>query len=343
MKIGNGTPFEAEAIPFLDVDGKAHLTVIVKGTFTIVPGGLAVVGEGQIPILSGDEPSDPEKGGSPKFEADTAPFKPRADIFLAGKAHAPGGKPVRWLDAGLRVGTLQKVVRVTGDRTWISGGGKLSAPVFTEPEPFTEMPLVYEKAFGGIDTESGGFCAENPVGCGFYSRKSPKNIDVAPLPNIEDASRPIGAWTDHPRPAGFGPIAKGWAPRVGYLGTFDEVWERERRPFPPHDFRYDFYNAAPPDLQVEGYLRGDEEILLLNLEKSGKVRFRLPGIAPSVTVEKTERWSGPSWNEPAPMRLDTLCLLPDEGRLFLVWRGRCPLTDLSALEVETVRIVASTT
>ena len=315
MKIGNETPFEAEALPFLDTDGKAHLTVIVKGTFTIVPEGVATIAGEQIPILFGDEPADPEKGDSPKFEADTAPFKPRGDILLVGKAHAPGGKPVRWLDAGLRVGTLQKVVRVFGDRTWISGGGKLSAPVFTEPEPFTEVPLAYGKAFGGIDTESGGFCAENPVGCGYYTRKSPKNIDGAPLPNIEDASRPIRSWTDHPASAGFGPIAKGWAPRVGYLGT------------------YDFYNVAPPGLQVAGYLRGDEEILLLNLEKSGKVRFRLPGIAPVATVEKTERWSGPSWNEPAPMRLDTLCLLPYEGRLFLVWRGRCPLTDLSALEV----------
>ncbi|OIP32888.1 MAG: hypothetical protein AUK27_11835 [Deltaproteobacteria bacterium CG2_30_66_27] len=342
MKIGNETPFEAEALPFLDPEGKAVLTVIVKGTFTIVPEGVAAVAEAQIPILFGDEPTDPEKGGSPKFEADTAPFKPRADILLVGKAHAPGGTPVRWLDAGLRVGTLQKVVRVSGDRAWISGAGKLSAPVSTEPEPFTEMSLVYEKAFGGIDTESGGFCAENPVGCGFYTRKSPRNIDGAPLPNIEDASRPIRSWTDHPGPAGFGCLGKGWAPRVGYLGTYDELWKSERSPLPPNDFRYDFYNAAPPALQVEGYLRGDEEILLLNLEKSGKVRFRLPGIAPVATVEKTERWSGPSWSEPAPMRLDTLCLLPDEGRLFLVWRGRCPLTDLSALEVETVRIVAST-
>jgi hypothetical protein len=210
--------------------------------------------------------------------------------------------------------------------------------VFTEPEMFTEMPLVYEKAFGGIDTESGGFCAENPVGCGFYTRKSPKNIDGAPLPNIEDASRPIRSWTDHPGPAGFGCLGKGWAPRVRSLGTYDEAWERERSPLLPRDFRFEFYNTAPPDLQVEGYLRGDEEILLLNLEKSGKVRFRLPGITPVATVEKTERWSGPSWNEPTPMRLDTLCLLPDEGRLFLVWRGRCLLTDLSALEVETVRI-----
>ncbi len=341
MKIGNETPFEAEALPFLDGEGKPFLTVVVKGTFAIVPEGVAAVDGAQIPILYGDEHTDPEKGGSPKFEADTAPFKPRADVLLVGKAHAPGGKPVRWLDAGLRVGALQKVVRVFGDRAWISGAGKLSAPVFTDPEPFTEMPLVYERAFGGIDAESGGFCAENPVGCGFYTRKSPARIDGAPLPNIEHASRPIRSWTDHPGPAGFGCVAKGWAPRVRHSGTYDETWERERSPLPPADFRYDFYNAAPPELQVEGYLRGDEEILLLNLEKDGKVRFRLPGIAPAATIEKTERWSGPSWNEPAPMRLDTLCLLPEEGRLFLVWRGRCPLADLSALEVETVRVVAA--
>ena len=66
MKIGNETPFEAEALPFLDLEGKAFLTVIVKGTFTIVPEGVAAVAEAQIPILFGDEPGGPGKGRRPQ-------------------------------------------------------------------------------------------------------------------------------------------------------------------------------------------------------------------------------------------------------------------------------------
>ena len=185
------------------------------------------------------------------------------------------------------------------------GRRKLSAPVFTEPEPFTEVPLAYGKAFGG-STRSPADSARRTRSDAATTPGNPQEYRRGAA--SEHRGRlPADSFLDRPsRVGGIRPHREGWAPRVGYLGT------------------YDFYNVAPPGLQVAGYLRGDEEILLLNLEKSGKVRFRLPGIAPVATVEKTERWSGPSWNEPAPMRLDTLCLLPDEGRLFLVWRGRCP-------------------
>jgi len=342
MKIDNKSPLLAEALPMMDHEGNPVLVVLVKGTFPVGGDGAVLPAAEQIPVAFGDVVEGEGETAKVRFESDTAPFKPRADIILLGKAHAPGGKPVRWLDAGLVVGDVKKVVRVFGNRTWISGQGKLSAPLFTEPEPFMEMDLVNEKAFGGIDTESGGVCAENPAGRGFYTRKSPKDIDGAPLPNIEDPGSLIRQWKDHPRPAGFGIVGKNCQPRFGYLGTYDERWQKERSPAPPSDFRPDFHNAAQADLQVEGYLNGDEEVELVNLTPDGRLRFRLPGVRPVVTVTwadiENQGWDAPRTTEDVEMRLDTLCLIPEENRLFLVWRGSLPVRNLGALEIREVSI-----
>ncbi|MFA6147124.1 MAG: DUF2169 domain-containing protein [bacterium] len=343
MKIENRTPFAVETLPVLNPAGDPTFLVVIKGTFLVDVHGFVTPADEQIPVAFGEVMEGEGESAKVRLETDTAPFKPRADIFLLGKAHAPGGKPVRWLDTGLLVGNVKKVVRVFGDRTWISGQGKLSAPMFTEPEPFTEMDLVNEKAFGGIDTESGEVCAENPAGCGFYTRKSPKNIDGAPLPNIEDPGKLIRQWKDHPRPTGFGIVGKNCQPRFGCLGTYDETWQKQRRPAPPADFRTDYYNAAQPDLQVPGYLEGDEDVRLLNLAPGGgEVRFRLPGIRPAVTVTRADieflGWDAPLSTENLELRLDTLCLLPEESRFFLVWRGSLPVRNLGALEIREVLV-----
>jgi hypothetical protein len=343
MKIDNQTSFAVEALPVADPGGNPVLLVVLKGTFHFGGDGVVTPAEDPIPVAFGEVVEGEGEAAKVLFETDTAPFKPRADIILIGKAHAPGGRPVRWLDAGILVGNVKKVVRVFGDRAWISGKGQLSTPLFTEPEPFTEKDLVNEKAFGGIDTESGGFCAENPVGRGFYTRKSPEKIDGDPLPNIEDPGNPIRQWKDHPRPAGIGIVGKNCLPRFGYLGTFDERWRKERCPAPPADFRPEFHNAAQSDLQVPGYLKGDEDVLLVNLTPGGgEVRFRLPDLHPAVTVTRADieflGWDAPPSTVSLDMRLDTLCLLPEESRFFLVWRASLPVRNLGALEIREVTI-----
>ncbi|MDH4267524.1 MAG: DUF2169 domain-containing protein, partial [Deltaproteobacteria bacterium] len=42
--------------------------------------------------------------------------------------------------------------------------------------------------------------------------------------------------------------------------------------------------------------------------------------------------------EEVTLHLDTLCLIPDDQRLYQVWRGLCPIKDLTALEVKKVEI-----
>jgi hypothetical protein len=377
MEIINDTPFEVEAMPFSNgPDGKPVLTVIVKGTFDIRPNEVAEVAAEQIPIAFGDEFYDEKQGGSVKFESDIAPFKPRADIVLVGRAHVPKGGSALALDVSLRVGQVKKSIRVFGDRRW-----KFSGPLMSEhptkPEPFTAMEITYNRAFGGIDKEGGGFCAENLVGRGFFTKKSKKVIDGAQLPNIEDPQKLIKSWKDHPKPVGFGYFGRAWMPRAGYLGTYDDKWREERSPDPPEDFKFDYHNAAHPDLQVNGYLKGNEELELVNLTPEGNIQFRLPAVKLNCVVIKSlleEERNVENSEEPGMVEeyeedlgenfeediyeneeleetaevstdeediifnLDTLCLIPDEKRLYLLWRGLCPIIDLTALEVKTIEV-----
>lgn len=332
MEIINHTKFMVETLPFSKgPNGKPVLTIIVKGTFDLFPNRVVEMSSEQIPIAYGDEFYS-EDGGSNKFEADVVPFKPRGDVVLVGNAYAPGGQSVQSLDVSLRVGNLSKTIHVVGERHWIFGSRLLPASI-SEPKPFQTMELVYERAFGGIDKIGGDWCKENLVGRGFFAKKSKEAIDDAPLPNLEDPDDLIRFWDSHPKPVGFGFYGRMWMPRSSYLGTYDERWRKERSPDPPDDFQFDYYNCAHPDLQVTGYLRGDEEVELTNLTKDGWIKFRLSGVHPQVTVKKADLTI-----EKITLNLDTLCIIPDEKKLYQVWRGLCNINDLSAFEIKEIEV-----
>lgn len=284
-------------------------------------------------MLFGDQYHDPEKGGSTRFEADLAPFKPRADVVLVGQAHAPLGRPVQRLEATLRIATLQRSIALFGDRYWRTDG---SVPTLSSPQPFTVMPIVYERAFGGIDTAAGGVSAANPVGRGFLLKPPGPGRQTA-LPNIEHPDQLIQWWQDQPQPAGFGFYSKSWQPRVGLLGTYDERWREQRAPGPPADFRSGFFNGAHPSLQLDGYLRGDETIELINLSSEGRQRWQLPGLQVGARIQYRDAATA---GDPLALRLDTLCLLPEQRRFYLVWRGHCALRDLTAAEIARLEFVA---
>ena len=54
--------------------------------------------------------------------------------------------------ASFIVGTSRKDLLVIGDRA--AHYRPRSLPVFTEPVPFTAMPMRYELAYGGVDVRS---------------------------------------------------------------------------------------------------------------------------------------------------------------------------------------------
>ena len=96
---------------------------------------------------------------------------------------------------------------------------------------------------------------------------------------------------------------------------------------------------------MDGYLNGDEEVVLTNLTPEGSLRFHLPRMRPKAIAVKSVELKGSLASTPPPtikdevdLRADTLCLLPEEGRFYIVWRGLCPVEDLTASEVVSLEI-----
>jgi hypothetical protein len=200
-----------------------------------------------------------------------------------------------------------------------------------------KCPIRYSHAFGGIDPSTGEYCDRNLIGKGFYSAKSKEKLSGRPLPRIEDPRRLIQTPFDHPAPVGFGFYNRAWQPRAAHAGTFDESWRAERSPMMPSDFDYRYYNGAHPDLQAEGYLRGDEPVELIHLTPEGCMQFDLPGVRPLCRAYH----KGEPKAQKIPMNLDTVFIEPDNRTFSLVWRGRAPLSEMSDNEIDQVKIAVT--
>lgn len=342
MTVTNDTPFVDGLAIGMGPDRKPCLSVLLKATFRIpdgADGAPAPIADEQQPITASDEFFKGDITGSVRLESDVVPFKPRADIVLVGRAYAPGGKPVPALDVALRVGRVQQDARVFGDRRWVFPTRLVMVPVMSEPEPFTEMPLVYERAFGGFDHKGRAWSAQNHIGRGFIGAKTRESVDGKPLPNLEDPRRPIRSWDDQPAPVGFGFYGRSWQPRAALTGHAIQNLDPEFGL--PADYDFGFNNGAHPALQVPGYLVGNEEVELRHLTPDGYRRFRLAGVQPRLSLDMYTDGLGP--DEAAEVdpqdrpvqthmltpNLDTLLFLTDEGVFCQVWRGTYSLPALS--------------
>lgn len=310
--LSRSTSATVDLLPALAGDGGALWVVVIKQRFTIGPRGLRRV-PGAV-IRRVDELWEPDAPqSSVRFPSDACPGKPGADVVVVGSAIAPTGAPVRELEVVVRVGPLQRALRVTGLRVWYRGASGLA---LTPPEPFDEVPLRWEFAWGGCDfSDPKGAVAEprNPVGRGVTG--DPERLVHQPGPQIEEVGQPI---TRHPRrmtPAGVAAVAPHWEPRLGWAGTMDARWEEERMPLPPLDLDERHHLVAAPGLSTPRPLAGGEEVELRNLALGGPLRFRLPRLAFGVAAigGRRERVD----HRPS---LDTALLLPGERAIELTWR-----------------------
>src|SRR5262249_28322459 len=153
-----------------------------------------------------------------------------------------------------QIGALKKGVRVLGDRAFFKGAVGVS---MSNPVAFERIPLRWERAFGGWDRSSPEerkhSCEpRNPVGVG-HRGGGARFEEGLPCPNLEEPTRPLKGWGDHPPPAGFGFLSPSWHPRAQYAGTYDQAWEKTRAPFLPKDFDRRYFSAAPTDLVAKGF------------------------------------------------------------------------------------------
>lgn len=316
-EVRNRTPFHCAVLHLEDERAAFVCCVVVKATYNLVNAAPLVPAGEQRPLnYAGVYWGEPEQS-SYKYEPETAYMKPATDVVLIGHAHAPktGAQTV---DAGIKVGPVQKIVRVFGDRYWVKTGGRIIA---TRSRTIERVPLTYERAFGGWDRASKDQTEwrcepRNPVGRGFGDPLRFVEEGRVPMPNLENPSEPIRRYGDTPAPAAFGFVSPNWQPRSRFAGTYDQAWQDNRRPLLPQDFDRRYFNAASPGLIAPGYLRGDEDVVIVNASAVPQLRSKLPGIpAPTCRFElrggktETRRTS-----------LDTVIFDTDEMRAFLLWR-----------------------
>ena len=314
-QLDNRTPFAAERGWVRDRDGTEIWLVAVKATFDVLPDGTTQVSKEQPPVLRLPEHYGEPGKSSIKYDADLVLTKKTTDVIVVGHAYAPVGRVVTHADVGFRVGPVQKVLRVFGDRQWRAIG-------MSAPEPFQKMPIVYERAYGGVDaaskTPDTDWEWRNPVGTGYAV--SSRNATGLAVPNVEDPSHLIGSWSDRPAPAGFGVIASHWQPRVGHAGTYDEHWMKTRQPLLAEDLDDRYFQCAPADQQAPQWLRGGEPVVLLKLTPGGELRFSLP----KLYLGFETRFYDGSREIHKRRHLHTVILEPDFPRVSLVWHTALP-------------------
>ncbi|WP_422085594.1 DUF2169 family type VI secretion system accessory protein [Variovorax sp.] len=233
----------------------------------------------------------------------------------------------------------------------------------TACEPMLSLPMRWEHAFGGRsllrrpdapDDEPpvlNEVCFSNPLGQGWIDRRAIEqtrqvglpDIERMPAPQIEGAQQrmqqPVlakhaGVDLDARamaevakgygrEPAGFGVVGRAWAPRLALAGTYDDEWLAQRHPWPPEDFDYGYWNAAPADQQIP-YLPPDARIELWNLTDpestpDGRLSVTLPGHRALVLLRLDN-----GALLPLPMVTDTVLVDAEAMTLSLVHRVWIP-------------------
>ncbi|BEP64584.1 hypothetical protein GmRootV213_51380 (plasmid) [Variovorax sp. V213] len=318
-----------------------HDIVIVCASFVLAAGRLEAAPMHRGPVFA-DTAWDAVQPvlSSLRSATDLVLVKPEADVFVTGSARARDWTPRRdWL-ATLEVARgdtqlLSKSLRLTGPRAWHWHDDPAQrAP--SDPQPVLEVPLRYELAFGGWWFDAGDAPdapprtdAANPCGSGRfgsacrdthprarYDRGAP-----VPAPQIEGVDAPIAHGNqDGLVPAGFGPIARHWQPRLALAGTYDDAWLQRHAQAPFMDYAEDFdprfFQYAPADQRVAQGLVGDERLRLAGFFAStDALEMQLP----DVRIEALCR-CGDGSESSESMKLDTVHIDLDEMLVHLTWR-----------------------
>jgi hypothetical protein len=323
MELINSTRMVAGYTLGTEPSGRDLLVVVVKGTFHIPAqsGELLRLHEEQQPLVMSDVFFGEPGLSAPRYEVDFAPRKHRCDVLLNATAYAPEGRPTTKTTVGVRIGAWSKSFDVIGDRVWEAGLGGIGASATT---PFVQMPITYDRAFGGTDNRSDDPADHaayplNPVGRGFHKQLRSEWVDGSPLPNTQESAHPVN-WVDgNYRPMSFGVIGRHWDPRYKYAGTYDQQWLDDVFPFLPADFDEQYHQAAPLDQQLPNPI-GEQTVTLLNLTPAGRHEFVLPHFEAPIHVFLKN-----GARDDLTSQVDTIVIEPDEQRVTMTWRVARPL------------------
>lgn len=307
MQLSNTSPVPAQSIVF-DHEDRRFSSVTAKATFNF-DGELET--QDPTPLFAVDEPTD--LGLLP---ADAhARFDDAFEVITLGRAYSPGGRKCTRRLVSLTVGVHTRHLHVCGDRRWISA-------TISEPEPFTSLPLTYERAFGGrcdlyLDAESPLEVTHplNALGKGFDPEPSvvalrrelrlPSGLPYVAyertLPNVEDPQNLVARTTDNPDPASWATV-----PREIGLCQLRAV----RREV---SVNLALAHRAHPTWIVSRPA-ANATVKLTGLTPNGGEEFRLPQLRIFADTEQERRELCPQM----------LVLLPEQRRLYVLYRTVSP-------------------
>jgi hypothetical protein len=351
QSVSNQTPFEMFECQKMGVGRRFFDTVVLKATFSVATGEVTVA-EAQQPIALADEPWDIANAerSSLKHAGEVLLTKPSTDVIVTGTARSPGGEARQAWDCAVEVRRggetlLAHRAQALGPRAWRHSSA--DGWTLTEPEPTREVPLRYELAYGGAYPEPGDapepvwvVHRPNPSGTGFFDERTMDTAVAYRAPQWQLRAHPVTRFNRDVPLCGFGPVARPWASRLGYAGTYDDAWLAKTREEVAQgmlsdyaaDFDPRFFQCAHPDLIAPSYLAGDEEIVLTGLVADGGLAtLELPRLRVAAALR-----DGHGDLSERPLPLDTVHIDLDAATMSLCWRLSLDV----ALDIQAAMIFA---
>ena len=213
-----------------------------------------------------------------------------------------------------------KKLHVSGPRTWEK---RLGTGWPTEPKKMlAPLLLDWSSAFGGKNHPV------NPGGIGQYE----ESWEGQAIPQIEYYDHLITSPKDSPDPAGFGPLPLDGPSRFKSAGTYDEKWFKNDYPALASDTPAEVLMMTPKDQWVMEGFQAHDKVICKGMVAGGKeLVWDIPNWQPRCMIRRSQL--SPELI-PIEMQLDTLCLIPHDGVLGLMWRGKVAISELDAHDVD---------
>jgi len=281
--------------------------VVARGTYRLSDDNLGLdLADEPWPVFT--TPLETEFG---VFPPDDYPFRSKVELIVVGTATS--AKPVRSLEVSVRAGKFSHRLVVFGDRRWLRGqDGKL---VPSEPQPFVEMKLGLDNAFGGTSEYGGDPLPHplNPKGKGFYA--SEELAVGQPLPNVEQPDALVTKWSDQPPVATWAPVDNGplWQMAARIAAHHRANTEAITQPMVEAWGRKTFPTASPPALHLDE-LKPFEPIAV---DLGGdKFQFPAPNIRLPLRVKVGKR------KLTKPLSLSGIWIFAPKRLVVITWLGK---------------------
>lgn len=229
---------------------KPVLAVIVKQTYYIDKNGKCTLAEEQMP-LEEDVVMYPHNKALLQTDIDVYVQKNYTDVIVKGSAKNYDNLPQ--FEAEIIIGRTRHTIAVQGNqKVYLNDRGKIQ---FSKIEKVATVPLRYDFAYGGRDTEAekqmqmppAEFLAcmpdlnlysdspfrypRNPEGKGYLVEKSNAMIEQLEIPNLQDPEHLLTPenilvgdykrWIEMPIPYATDWVNPAWVPRIIYTGLIE--------------------------------------------------------------------------------------------------------------------------